>query len=155
MSSTSAVRPAVPWRRPLIPFVEPPMGAHSEAGVLRTVIADAGRGGGDPVIDALKARGVRVLQLVDLLADVLTVPGARGPLLARQPSLEAASPAVARRMLSVLEDAPPASAARMLLDGIPARDRDRDARNPDRARYLLSPLPPSRSMRQPVLAVGS
>ncbi|MGN6742123.1 MAG: arginine deiminase family protein [Amnibacterium sp.] len=156
-TSPSILRPPGPRSDEdrLVPFSPPAMGVHSEAGVLRAVIADLGRGSEPPVAEPLLARGVRVLRLVDLLADVLVEPMARRALAVRQIVLEATSPVAARRIVSVLADAEPLVAARLLLGGIPARDRDLDSRSPERARYLLPPLAGSRSLRQPIVAVGA
>lgn len=138
----------------LVPAVPPRMGVHSEAGVLRTVVLDGRLATTTPALgEALAARGIRVLMLDGLLADVLSVGSVLQIMAERVSTLEAASPVARRRIRSALLRADPDEAAHLVLHGIPASDRDRDPRSPERARYLLPPLPDARSLRQSLVAV--
>ncbi|HEY8318836.1 MAG TPA: arginine deiminase family protein [Amnibacterium sp.] len=140
---------------PAFAFPRPLSGARSESGVLRTVVLDVRGGGPDAVLaDALAERGIRVLRLLDLLGDVLTDQHVLRALAERVAALEASSPATRARIVATLTDAAGAEAAWMILRGIPATDRDRDPRSPDRAQYLALPLSASRSLRQPLVAAG-
>jgi len=136
-------------------FPSPLSGARSEAGVLRTVVLDLKGTGPDVLLaDALTERGIRVLPLLGLLGDALTDRHLLRVLAERVAALEASSPATRERIVATLTDAAPEEAAWMLLRGVPASDRDRGTRSPDRARYLVLPLSGARSLRQPLVPVG-
>ena len=139
-----------------------PLGVHSECGVLRRAVADvagrSGRGGGagaERVADALRSRGVQILALRDLLADVLVSRSSRNVITERVVTVGAASSAAARRIQHMLDEAPADLAAEFLLSGIPASGRGEDGRSPERAQYLLAPLPVSRSLRAPTITIGA
>lgn len=124
----------------------PPLGVHSEIGVLRQVIVHRpgieldrltpdnceqllfddvlwgtkARGEHDGFVEILRSRGIVVHYFSDLLAETLTLPEARAFVLDRLCIPDQYGPVLAPLLRSILDDKPPAELAEVLIGGITA-----------------------------------
>ncbi len=100
-------------------------------------------------VDQLRGRGVDVVELHELLAQTMEVPGARDWLLDRKISPETVGTGLADATRTFLEELPPATLAEYLIGGLAIDDvpelppgfRALAAYSPDAREYLMEPLP--------------
>lgn len=96
--------------------------------------------------NALQARGVQVLELHELLADVLAQPVARDWLLQRKLGPDTLDPEAAEQLLPWLQKMEPMHLAEMLVGGllrgeVPFELQGLSARSADAGDFVLPPLP--------------
>lgn len=100
-------------------------------------------------VEQLRARGVEVVELHELLAGTMEVPGARDWLLDRKIVPETVGTGLVEATRGYLDDLPPATLAEYLIGGLAVQDvpelpsgfRALAAYSPDAREYLMAPLP--------------